>query len=96
MSNPVDVIKEAIQQHIGGYQAQSGHDLHAFFESLPGMFDEMGSSFTSAAEGMTDEHIHPGVIDMLRQLAQVAAGVSQTAQQVYQTHTQEHKLWLQD
>lgn len=96
MANAVDAVTESVQQHIGGYQPSSGHDLHAFFQALPGLFSELGQSFGTAAEGMTSEHIHPAVIDMLRELAQVAGGVADTARQLYQTHTQQHDLWLKD
>lgn len=89
-------VTDAIKTHIGGFRPTSGIQLDQFFTDLPGAMRDLGAAFSDAAEGMTSEHIHPAVIDMLRELAQTMTGVADVADQTYQTHRSEHALWLND
>jgi hypothetical protein len=96
MSTQIDAVTDSVRQHIAGYRPASGQDLHSFFNSLPDLFREMGSAFAQCAEGMTDEHIAPAVMDALREMGSVVGGMADHAENVLGEHNSAHDLWLRD
>jgi hypothetical protein len=96
MSGNVQAATEAVTEQIGGFLPQSKQDIMQFFDGLPEFFREVSAAFSSAAENMTDVHIHPNVIESMRELASVTGGVADHAEQVNETHLKEHDVWIDD
>ena len=96
MSGHVQALAEASATHIGGFEPNSGKELDDFFSSLPDLYQGMGQDLVHAAQRLEGEHVHPNVLETLRELGAVLAGVSETAQQNYDQHLRDHALWLQD
>lgn len=94
--NRIGAVVEAVHHNIANFDPQTRGEIHEFFDGLPGLFEEMGKAFTTAADGMTSEHVHEGVLEMLRELASVVTGVAGTADQLFAEHSQKHHLWLND
>ena len=94
MHPAVEAVIDAIHQHIGSYQPSSGKDLDAWLGSHADLLRELGAAFSSAAQHMESEFIHPSVPEALNELGGVQAGIADHATDVYRTHLTGHELWL--
>jgi hypothetical protein len=96
MSSRIDAVTEAVRDHIASFDPQTRAELDGFFKGLPDMFSELGQALAHAGENLTNEHVHHDVVDALRELGGVVAGISQHAEDVYSSHAARHALWLED
>ena len=94
MSDNVQALAEASATHIGGFQPNSGQELHQFFGALPGLYEDIAKDFAGLADRLQHEHVHPNVLETLRDLGQVMLATSDTAQWAYEGHLKAHALWL--
>lgn len=91
----LEPVREAVDTNIAGFHPTSGKELDEFVADLPGIISHFGDALSQAAEGMTDEHIHPAFIDSLRELGSTFAGVADSARETYDTHAREQgDFWL--
>jgi hypothetical protein len=95
-AQPTQAVSEAFQQNIGGFTPQTRSEVHGFFTGLADMYREGGKSLQMAADRMTTEHIHPSVIEGLRELGGITAALADHGEALAALHHSQHEVWLED
>lgn len=95
MGNPAEQLDE-LADEISNYMPGSGDELDAFMKAWPEALRKFGGAITSMADGWGEEHIHPAVIDSMKEHGGAVAGVGDSAEDANETHAREHHLWLAD
>jgi hypothetical protein len=96
MSGHIDAVTDAIHEQIATFRPTGRDHLDNFTTGLPGMVRDLGNALTSAADNMTDDHVHPQVLAMFRELGAVIRGTADAADATVESHKREHQMWLND
>lgn len=87
-----DLIDD-VKQVIGGFQPDNRDQIEDFFRELPEFIRGVSEAIGQAASNMDGEHIHQAVIDATCELAQAVGGATDSADEVFQEHITQHKVW---
>jgi hypothetical protein len=90
----IEAVEEAVHDHIAAFHPSSGADLDTWARQMAELPGIIGSAIRSAAEGMSDEHIHQAFIESLREYASALSGTGDAAAEAFQTHRSAHHMWL--
>ena len=96
MSGHIDAVTDAVQEQIAQFHPTGRDHLDRFTTGLPSMIRGLGDALAKAADNMTDDHVHPAVLDMFRELGAVIRGSADTAEATVESHKREHQMWLND
>jgi uncharacterized protein (DUF885 family) len=94
MSGNLDAVEEAVHDHIATFHPTSGDDLDQWAKRMAELPSVIGKAVQAAADGMTDEHIHPAFIESLREYGSALASTGDAASDAFATHRAAHRLWL--
>lgn len=94
MSTPAEQVEDEATSALSSWVPPTGDDLDTFLKSWPDTVRSIGQALTTMSEGWDGEHIHPGVMEAVKEHAQVLSGAADSAEDAFQEHRNKHALWL--
>jgi hypothetical protein len=87
---------EAVHEHVGSYEPESGTDLDLFLGELGPLYESLGAAMGHLADRLGSEFpVHPAVIEHLHEIAATTAGLSEFAAEAHAIHRVAHAKELE-
>jgi len=94
MATPAEQVEDEATGALSSWVPESGEDLNTFLQNWPNTVRSMASALTNMTDGWEGEHIHGGVIEAMKEHAQVLSGAADSAEDAFNEHRNKHALWL--